>query len=110
MATHEEVVAADVTEDVNADVEDDADAVCESLGEDPTMLTRTLPVGLEAVDEVVSEHGETVTVVVQITRLDGAEDEAVNEPDSAVPPADWGSAMSAGYAKLATGWRGTLSL
>lgn len=51
-----------------------------------------------------------MTVVVQVARLDwaGVTDEAVHEPEPAVPPADWGSAMSAGYTKLATGWKGTL--
>ena len=57
MTTHEEVAAADVAEDVNADVEDDADVVCESLGEGSTTLPRAPPVGLEAAVEVVSEHG-----------------------------------------------------
>ena len=57
MTTHEEVAAADVAEDVNADVEDDADVVCESLGEGPTMLPRAPPVGLEAAVDAVSEHG-----------------------------------------------------
>lgn len=79
----------------------DGDAVCESLGDAPTMLPRALSVGLEAAVEVASEHGKTVTVVVHVARLDWLEAETA-------PPADWGSAMSAGYAELATGWIGTL--
>ena len=96
-----------MAEDVRADVEDDAaaDAACELPGTEPTMLPRAPPVGLEVVVEVVvgemPEHGKTVTVVVQVTRL--AWLEAVDEPRLAVPPADWGSAMSAGCAELAAG-------
>lgn len=76
---------------------DDSFTVDASVGDAPAMLPRGSPVGLEAVGEAVSAHGKTVTVDVQIARLDWLEADA----------ADWESAMSAGYAELATGCTST---
>lgn len=91
MITHE---AAEVAEAVTVD---DSFTVDASVGDAPAMLPRGSPVGLEAVGEAVSAHGKTVTVDVQIARLDWLEADA----------ADWESAMSAGYAELATGCTST---